>query len=594
MKSLLRHSLIVAFTIVTALAFAGRANAHFLWLKTDSADGQPQAVLIFGESSADEAYHLPESLADTKIWCRTLSGKRIELESEYVETDDRVGLVAAVDKSKLPVGEPCVLETVREYGVYGDFLLTYYAKHVHADSNDAIGTAGASKELRLDIVPRATADGLQVTMLWDGKPRGDVSVSFAVGEGEPTKTRTNDAGNATYQPKKSGLVAVLANCTEADKKGSLNGKEYSSAMHYSSLTVPWNVVETFPTPSKKGQESRVKSQEPEKASATSALTPLPEAVSSFGAAVCDGWLYVYSGHTGTEHDHSAANLSQKFLRIKLDGTSDWESLPMQTPLQGLAVVDHDGKVYRIGGMNARNATTDDEEDLHSTTEFAEFDPATNKWTALAPLPAPRSSHKAVVIGDKLYVTGGWTLSGPRKVEWLADSLVYDFANPSVGWQQLPAQSFQRRALAAGEWQGKLFAMGGMDEKAKISRRVDIFDPQTGTWSEGPKLPGAGMSGFGISAWNLDGKLYVSGFRGQVYRLSDDGSEWEEVARLATPRFFHQLVPAGAADALLAVGGASREGHLVDLELIDVSADASSNDASKDQAARDCCSSSRPG
>ena len=34
--------------------------------------------------------------------------------------------------------------------------------------------------------------------------------------------------------------------------------------------------------------------------------------------------------------------------------------------------------------------------------------------ALAPLPEARSSHDAVVIGDKLYVVGGWTLSGDRK------------------------------------------------------------------------------------------------------------------------------------------------------------------------------------
>ena len=185
-------------------------------------------------------------------------------------------------------------------------------------------------------------------------------------------------------------------------------------------------------------------------------------------------------------------------------------------------------------------------------------------------PPPRSSHNAVVIGDKLYVTGGWTLSGSRKGEWLDDSLVYDFSDPSSGWQKLPKQDFQRRALAAGQWNGKLAALGGMDENAEISRRVDFFDPATGKWSQGPELPGTGMSGFGVSAWNLNDNLYVSGFNGRVFKLADDGSKWEEVAKLAQPRFFHQLVPAAKADALLVVGGASRDGHLADVELIDVS------------------------
>jgi N-acetylneuraminic acid mutarotase len=269
----------------------------------------------------------------------------------------------------------------------------------------------------------------------------------------------------------------------------------------------------------------------------------------------------------------------------LQGAKDWEVLDMQTPLQGLALVAHGGKLYRVGGMNARNATTDDREDLHSTTEFAEYNPATNEWTSLAPLPAPRSSHNAVVIGERLFVTGGWTLAGPRKGEWLDDSLVYDFSDPSAGWQKLPKQDFRRRALAASRWHGKLVALGGMDEKADVSRRVDFFDPASGKWSHGPELPGTGMSGFGVSAWNLDGKLYVSGFNGRVFRLADDGAKWEQVAKLAQPRFFHQLVPAAGKDALLVVGGASRDGHLADAELVDVSAEAIDEPASEERSNR---------
>ena len=45
-----------------------------------------------------------------------------------------------------------------------------------------------------------------------------------------------------------------------------------------------------------------------------------------------------------------------------------------------------GPFSGVGGLNNRNATKDDKEDLHSTDEFAEYDPATNKWTALTPLP----------------------------------------------------------------------------------------------------------------------------------------------------------------------------------------------------------------
>lgn len=487
-------------------------------------------------------------------------------------------MIASASSRRFPTPSlPEVVETTREYGVYGDFLLTYYAKHIHAKSNDQVSAAGPSKELKLDVVPKATDDGLELTVLWDGKPREGVDVNVKVdGENEDVeavKLKTDADGKVTLQPEGAGLVAVLANVHDGSQSGELKGKKYTSAAHYSSLTFPWQATAAAKPKSADTSKSDAKSKPAKKKAiaSNSGIAPLPEAISSFGAVVADGYLYVYGGHTGTEHDHSAANLSQHFVRVPLDGSTGWETLPMQTPLQGLPLVAHDGKVYRVGGLNARNATTDDDEDLHSTNEFSEYDPAAKKWTALAPLPAARSSHNAAVIGDKLYVTGGWTLTGSRKGEWLEDSLVYDFADPSAGWKSLPKQDFQRRALAAAAWQGKVAVLGGMDQDADISRRVDFFDPATGEWSQGPELPGTGMSGFGVSAWSLGDDLYVSGFNGRVFKLSSDGKKWDVVAKLVQPRFFHQLVPAAKDDALLVLGGASRDGHLDDVELIDVSA-----------------------
>jgi len=535
------------------LAAAGSARAHFVWLKSDTAGGEAQAVLFFGEDAQDEAYHMPERLAATKIWRRTANGDRTELETESVDTDDRIGLVAP-----LAAEQPCVLETTQQYGVYHGSLLTYYAKHVYARSNSQLAAAGPSPELKLDLVPRATGDSLELTVLWNGRPRADTPVSL-VRAGESDEFTTDGDGKVTIQRPDEGLLAVRTNVTDTAASGTIDDEVYTGGMHFATLTLAWS------------QESRAKSRQPDETDAHSAIPPLPEAASSFGGAVCDGWLYVYSGHIGTEHEHSAANLSQHFRRLRIDGNGQWEELPMETPLQGLALVAHGGKLYRVGGMNARNATAGEDADLHSTAEFASFDPATNEWTALAPLPEPRSSHDAVVIGDKLYVVGGWTLSGAGAGHWLDDSLVYDFGNSGAGWQRLPEQSFRRRALTAGHWQGKLAVLGGMDDERDISQRVELFDAASGEWSEGPELPGARMAGFGLSAWNLGGRLYVSGLRGRLYRLSVDGTEWEEVARLAQGRFFHRLLPGGN-DSLLVVGGASRAGHLADIERIDVSRD----------------------
>lgn len=531
------------------LLWVSSALAHFLWVKTIEHDGRTYALLFFGESVKDEAYHLPDALADSKVWHRNLSGHREELAVQPWEGADRIGLSAALKDDM-----PCVLEVQERYGVYGTALLVYSAKHVRATSADLFNTGGASDELKLDIVPRVDGGRLNITVLWDGKPLADAPVSLISGDAEAVEKKTDQDGRARFEPTATGTIGILANRTDRELVGTFDGKQYDHGLRYASLTLEWPVPPTK------------RLNRPESDQRQSKLPPLPEAVSSFGGAVHDGWLYVYGGHVGAEHAHSAENLSQRFLRVQLSGGSNWEELPMQTPLQGLPLVAHGDKVYRVGGLSARNADVEAVEDLYSTDEFAGYDPQSREWTALEPLPNPRSSHNAVVIGDRLYVVGGWQLAGKPPGTWQSDALFYDFADPQSGWQKLPASPFKRRALAASHWHGKLVALGGMGVDGKVSMRVDFFDPQTGSWSQGPDLPGNGMAGFGISACNLDGELFVSGILGTVLRLSDDGTRWEKAASMVTGRFFHQLLPA-TDDTLVAVGGASEDSHLTDIETI---------------------------
>jgi hypothetical protein len=290
---------------------------------------------------------------------------------------------------------------------------------------------------------------------------------------------------------------------------------------------------------------------------------LPEAVASFGAVTHDGWIYVYSGHVGTAHAHSKENLSRGFYRRRVEGGA-WESLPLDEPVQGLALVAHGGFLYRVGGMTADNHVNEPAA-LTSKSTFARFDPVARRWDHLEPLPAGRSSHDAAVIGSKLYVVGGWQLAGDDEGQWHSEMLVFDLAEPDAGWRSI-LQPFQRRALAASHHQGKLYVIGGMNGLEEVDRSVDIFDPATSQWSTGPAFPGEGMNGFGVSAWNHGEELIASGSDGVVYRLSDDGTGWDEIQRLNTPRFFHRIVP-GTGENLLVLGGASRKGHLDEIETI---------------------------
>jgi len=286
---------------------------------------------------------------------------------------------------------------------------------------------------------------------------------------------------------------------------------------------------------------------------------LPRGLASFGACRLGTSCFVYGGHHGKAHVHTAANQSGLLLELP-DGNPHWLERAQGPALQGTALVAHGGRVIRVGGMQARN-TDPATEDLWSSDEVAAFDPVTAVWQALPKLPEPRSSHDAVVHGDRLFVLGGWTLAGEQQT-WLATGWMLDLTTPDTGWQPLPTPPFQRRALAVAVHGERLFALGGLDQDGEPSSQVDVLDlgrqTGTGTWQRGPDLPGFG---FAVAAVAASGSLFASGRDGDLLRHDDH--RWTRVGRLALPRFFHRLLPA-ADGALLAIGGAS-SAHLATCE-----------------------------
>lgn len=295
------------------------------------------------------------------------------------------------------------------------------------------------------------------------------------------------------------------------------------------------------------------------------LAALPETVTSFGAVTSDGWLYAFGGHKGERHEYSVEMVSGSFQRLKLSEGRAWESLPPAAPGQGQPLVAHDGFIYRVGGMAARNPA-DAKQDLYSMNLVQRFDPRSRRWEDVTPLPAVRSSHDAVVLGDKLYVAGGWQLSGgTNKPAWPASGLVLNLANPHASWKEFP-QPFQRRALALAALGSRIYCIGGMDSDNKTTLAVEVYDTASGRWSKGPDLPSGKNKGFACSAITQNGRIYVTAFQGDLLRLAADGSAWEIVGRLGHARMAHRLVTAGATQ-LIALGGEDGEEKRPDLELL---------------------------
>jgi len=331
--------------------------------------------------------------------------------------------------------------------------------------------------------------------------------------------------------------------------GKFDGKGYAAVRHYSTLTLPHTPLTTRSVPHQ--------------------LADLPQGVTSFGAAVSNNALYVYGGNYGTAHEYSQDGQSNDLWKLDLVKPAKWKKVSKGPKLQGLAMVAHEEELYRLGGFTAMNKSGEDQ-DLRSQSSAARFSVADGKWTELPPLPEPRSSFDAAVVGGVLYVAGGWNMPGKgNDAVWHKTAYAMDLKHESLVWKPIAAPNFVRRALALGACHDKLVCIGGMQQSGGASTRVDIYDPKTKKWSKGPSLIGGSLDGFGSSAFAVDSALYVSTLSGSVQRLTHGATKWDLVGQLDHPRFFHRLLQWKGPQMIAVGGGNMSTGKVLELDRIDV-------------------------
>jgi N-acetylneuraminic acid mutarotase len=500
------------------------ASAHFLWITVEpggAAHGGAKVHTFLNETPDPGG---PEFLKFVKDVKPAVDGQPLPV-STAEETVD------ACWAGKLPNA----IDAERDLGIRtkkGESYRLIYTARAQTESV-AADVKETGDKLRARLI---TKDGRKlVQVLFDGKPVAKARLKVYPNEGDAKELTADEQGTAAIDGLAEGKAALWANWADG-KAGEVAGKPFSETRYYATLTFQ-----------PRGESS---------ASPATSFAMMPDpAVNSFGGAVLGDWLYVYSGHIGRRHVYNTETTLKKFRRLNLKDRKTWEELPMSKDVQGVALVS-DGKfVYRIGGMTANNKPND-EHDLRSVVDFARFDPQTRTWIDLAPLPTPRSTHDAVVIGRQIYAVGGWNMKGAtEEAEFLNNMVVFDLDSPDQGWK-LIEQPFKRRALSAGEVGGKLYVLGGLSEKSKVERTVDVYDPSTSSWTTGPDLPGKGKTDcFGTSAFGVDGRLYFSdsGREGHIFRLDAQGNAWDLIGAWAQPRITHRLLP-GPGHTLLAVGG----------------------------------------
>lgn len=551
-----RIAVLFAAGLTAIVLAAPPANAHFPFILPDK-NAAPQASIIFSETlePADEVDI--SILSGAKLTVTDAAGKQAPAELEKGKNALKLKLLGT---------EPAVLSGVVDLGVMQrgqaePHVLVYYPKAIVGDAFNPKVETGA----KVELIPTGKAGALQFRFVVDGKPVAAAEVAVLVPGAAEQRVRTDEKG-LTPPFSASGRYGAWARNWE-DKPGERDGKKYAQVRSYVTLVIDVGAAAPSARSAPHGDPT-AGGDTPDPRHRQHALPQLPEPTSSFGAVACDGFVYVYGGHVARTHKYDTAAVSGRFSRLKLDGGMKWEELPAGPALQGMNLATYDGKVFRIGGMQPKNAPGT-KTDTQSVADCARFNAVTNKWEPLPSLPQPRSSHDVAVVGDKLYVFGGWWMQGAKGEAWPAEGLVLDLKDPAARWQAIP-QPFQRRALIAAVNGTKIYVIGGFTADSEPKRTVDVFDTVTAKWLTGPDLPAEDQNGFAPAACAFEGKVFASVGDGSLFRLSGSGDTWEKVTT-TTPRIVHRLVPWG--QQILVLGGAAKGGNLDLVESVNLSPDA---------------------
>ena len=220
------------------------------------------------------------------------------------------------------------------------------------------------------------------------------------------------------------------------------------------------------------------------------------------------------------------------------GTGTWVSAgTMNVPRShATATVLQDGRVLVTGGGWQGSPG-------YASTATAEiFDPATNAWTATAPMTHARAWHTATLLPDgSVLVVGGADTYHGTKGKVTATAETYDPV--SATWRPAKSMSVARyHQTAAPLPDGRVLVAGGWALTSNSDRSLAsaaIYDPASDTWT----ATGAMAAGRASASMVVlpDGRALVVGGVDPAYRVMAtteifdvETGRWRTTGRLGTP------------------------------------------------------------
>jgi hypothetical protein len=118
----------------------------------------------------------------------------------------------------------------------------------------------------------------------------------------------------------------------------------------------------------------------------------------------------------------------------------------------------------------------------STADLLLYDVDTRKWIRGPDLPGNRDHAAFAVLDGALYLVGGFT-TGLRG----ATAEVWRLTAPDGTWSDVASMGTARGALGAVAVDGRILAVGGVDDEGRDLASTEWYDASADRWTPGPAL-----------------------------------------------------------------------------------------------------------
>ncbi|MBI4854169.1 MAG: hypothetical protein HY819_20420 [Acidobacteria bacterium] len=222
--------------------------------------------------------------------------------------------------------------------------------------------------------------------------------------------------------------------------------------------------------------------------------PVNDARQEVGVAELNGKIYLIGGFRTSSSGRLEVATTVEVYDPKTD---QWSFVaPLPEPLHHTTAVSLAGRVYVIGGYNTLS--------FNPVASAYRYDPQANQWTKIANLPTRRGALATVVIGNLIYSVGGEDTSAT------GDLASYD---PTTNrWTNLATMPTPREHITAGVINGKIYVAGGRNPSSFTLNILEEYDPIANSWQTRAPMP-TGRSG--IAGEVVNGRFYVFGGEGNV-------------------------------------------------------------------------------